>query len=111
MNTVSVFVTDKTIWGLSRLRVEKGSPEPYIQAYTYELRVLRGKVVASDPVRPRYLLPRPVPDPKVVNVMAPTTDRLDYILPGPDRTGPKQFIIIPKSIRFRLQHTREYALQ
>ena len=39
-----------------------------------------------DPVLPRYLLPRPGPDRKIVNFMAPTPDRPDYIFPGPDRT-------------------------
>ena len=32
--------------------------------------------------------------------MAPTPDRPDYIFPGPDRTGPKQFSINPKLTSF-----------
>ena len=39
-----------------------------------------------DPVTPRYRLPRPGPDRKIVNFVAPTPDRRDYIFPGPDRT-------------------------
>ena len=59
----------------------------------YPVQVLRSKVFSSRPVMPCYLLPRPVPDWKIVNLMAPTLDQPNYILP---RTGPKQFSINQK---------------
>ena len=50
-------------------------------------RVLRGKIFwHPDPEMPRYLLPRPGPDWKIVNPMASTPDRPDNIFPGLDRT-------------------------
>ena len=39
-----------------------------------------------DPVMSHNLLPRLGTNPKIVNFMAPTPNRSDYILPGPDRT-------------------------
>ena len=52
------------------------------------IRVLRDKVFwHPDPILPHYLLPRPGLDRKIVNFMAPTTDRPDYIFPGLDRNN------------------------
>ena len=47
---------------------------------------------------PRNLLPRPGPNPKIVNLMAPIPDRPDYILPGLDWT--KTFYHQPEITRF-----------
>ena len=39
-----------------------------------------------DPIMPHYFLPQPGPDQKIVNFMAPTLDRPNYILPDQTET-------------------------
>ena len=58
---------------------------------------------------PRNLLPRPGPDPKIVNFMP--QHRTDPIIFYPDRTEPKHFIINQKLPSFGLQQTHEYDLK
>ena len=70
------------------------------------IRVLGGKIFAPDPIMPRNILPRPGPNPKNLNFMAPT--QTDPIIFYSLWTGRKHFIINLKLPGFGVQQTCEY---
>ena len=58
---------------------------------------------------PGNLLPRPGPNTKIVDFMAPTPDWPDYILPGPDQN--ETFYHQPEITRFWTTTSHEYNLK
>ena len=76
----------------------KISLNEYKQAYCWSsgswVESCRARFLAPRPRNaPFFLLPRPEPDQKIENIMVPTLDQPDFILPELDWTWPKQFII------------------
>ena len=93
---------DQMLYQACRNSLHIEQKNPFVQNST---RVLRGKAFGT-PTPKCLVIFCPKPGQKIVNFIALSHDRPDYILPGLE-----QFIINPKWTSFRLQQTCEYALK